>query len=110
MKTVDLETQRIQTLHDKFGPVPKCVVCSYAYVRGLRLHHVAGHKYGQHVVAICHKCLSELEGRQQLHPTPQCQPPSEAECSMLQMLGQAEILEMKAERIRSAAWALFEID
>jgi hypothetical protein len=111
MKTVDLETQRrMQSLYENFGPVPACVVCGHDNVNGLTLHHVAGQKYGQQTAPACRKCLTELKEWQQHHPDPQRQPPSEAECSARHMLGQADILELKAQRIRRAAWMLFDID
>jgi hypothetical protein len=111
MKTVDLEARlRIQSLYEEHGPVPACVVCGHENVVGLTLHHVAGQKYGQQTVPVCRKCLPELKERQQRHPEPRSKSPSETERSAQHMLGQADILDLKAQRIRRAAWVLFDID
>jgi hypothetical protein len=111
MKNVDVKSQRdVQSLYEKFGPVPACIVCGHDNPYGLTLHCVAGPKYGQQTAPVCRKCLPELKERQQSHPEPRSTSPSEAERSAQHMLGQADILEAKAQRIRRAAWVLFDLD
>jgi hypothetical protein len=111
MKNVDAKSQRrLQSLYEKFGPVPACIVCGYDNPNGLTLHCVAGPTYGQQAAPVCSRCLVELKERQQYHPEPRSTSPSDAERSARHMLGQADILEVKARRIRRAAWVLFDID
>jgi hypothetical protein len=111
MKNVDVKSQRdLQLLYEKFGPDPACNVCGHDNPGGLTLHCVAGPKYGQQTAPVCRKCLAELKERQQRHPEPRSTSPSDAERSARHMLGQADILEVKARRIRRAAWVLFDID
>jgi hypothetical protein len=111
MKNEDIKMQRrLQSLFEKFGPHPTCVVCGHDNPFGLELHCVAGERYGGQTVPVCRKCLCELKEQQQYHPEPQSWPPSDGERSARHLLGQADLLEQKVKRFRSAARMLFETD
>jgi hypothetical protein len=111
MKNEDIKMQRrLQSLFEKFGPVPACIVCGHDNVNGLSIVCIAGPKYGGQSAPACRKCRPDLKERQQSHPKPHSWPPSDADRSARHMLGQADILELKARRIRRAASKLFDSD
>jgi hypothetical protein len=111
MKDEDLKIQRrLQSLFEKLGANPKCIVCGHDNPFGLKLHHIAGQGYGEQTVTVCRKCGPELTKRQELHPEPKGQPPSDFERSARYLLGRADLCDLWAARVRKSARTLFELD
>ena len=111
MNDEDLKIQRrLQLLFEKLGPNPKCIVCGHDNPFGLELHHIAGQGYGEQTITVCRNCRRELRERQNFHPQPKGQPPSDLELSARHLLGRADLYDLSVKQLRSAARTLFEID
>ncbi len=72
-----------------------CEICDSK--ENLEIHHVRGHKHGNEIITVCHKCHEELTKKQRLWDKSWLDPNTKNNDAFL-ILGLIDILELKYEK------------